>query len=156
MGSVPRRPIRWQHQRHQQWDLSERAKALDSHELQVPRLSCIRRGFQAWDTFQDNTDNSSIDKVQTSFERQEHFSQFQDTTDALPCHIHLPVCLWIMDPHSRAPKKNASQGNEVLLQDTTHLHYILHYNITKTMLPTRKSVTRSNRQLDHMKTYWPL
>ena len=26
-----------------------------------------------------------------------------------------------MDPHSRAPKKNASQGNEVLLQDTTHL-----------------------------------
>ena len=22
-----------------------------------------------------------------------HFSQFQDTTDALPCHIHLPVCL---------------------------------------------------------------
>ena len=21
------------------------------------------------------------------------FSQFQDTTDALPCHIHLPVCL---------------------------------------------------------------
>ena len=44
-----------------------------------------------------------------------------DTTDALPCHIHLPVCLWIMDPHSRAPKKNTSHGNEVLLQDPTHL-----------------------------------
>ena len=47
-------------------------------------------------------------------------------TDALLCHIHLPVCLWIMDPHSRASKKNTSQGNEVrwnkvLLQDTTHL-----------------------------------
>ena len=42
-------------------------------------------------------------------------------TDALPCHIHLPVCLWIMDPHSRAPKKNTSHGNEVLQQDTTHL-----------------------------------
>ena len=26
-----------------------------------------------------------------------------------------------MDPHSRATKKNASHGNEVLLQDTTHL-----------------------------------
>ena len=26
-----------------------------------------------------------------------------------------------MDPHSRVPKKNTSHGNEVLLQDTTHL-----------------------------------
>ena len=26
-----------------------------------------------------------------------------------------------MDPHSRAPKKNTSVGNEVLPQDTTHL-----------------------------------
>ena len=31
------------------------------------------------------------------------------------------ACLWIMDPHSRAPKKNTSHGNEVLPQDTTHL-----------------------------------
>ena len=23
----------------------------------------------------------------------EYFSRFQDTNDALPCHIHLPVCL---------------------------------------------------------------
>ena len=43
----------------------------------------------------------------------------QDTTDALPCHINLPVCLWIMDPHSRAPK-NTSRGNEVLPHDTMH------------------------------------
>ena len=42
-------------------------------------------------------------------------------TDVLPCHIHLPVCLWIMDPQSRAPKKNTSHGNEVLPQDTMHL-----------------------------------
>ena len=41
-------------------------------------------------------------------------------TDALPCHIHLPVCLWIMDPHRKA-QKNTSHGNEVLPQDTTHL-----------------------------------
>ena len=37
------------------------------------------------------------------------------------CHIHLPVCLSTMDPHSRAPKKNISHGNEVIPQDTTHL-----------------------------------
>ena len=54
-------------------------------------------------------------------EWKEYFSQFHDTTDALPCHIHLPVCLWIMDPHGRALKKNISRGNEVLTQDTTHL-----------------------------------
>ena len=41
-------------------------------------------------------------------EWQEYFSQFQDTTDAFTCHIHLPACLWIIDPHSRAPKKNTS------------------------------------------------
>ena len=51
----------------------------------------------------------------------EYFSQFQDTTDVLPCHIHLPVCLPIMDPHSRVLKKNASHGNEVPLQDNMHL-----------------------------------
>ena len=63
----------------------------------------------------------SIDKAETSLEWQEYFAQLQDTTDALPCHIHLPVCLWSMDPHSRAPKQNTSHGNEVVLQDTTHL-----------------------------------
>ena len=41
-------------------------------------------------------DYSSIDKVEARLERQEHFFQFQDTTDALPCNIHLPVCLCIM------------------------------------------------------------
>ena len=41
--------------------------------------------------------------------------------DALPCHIHLPISLWIKDPHSRAPKKNTSHENEVLPKDTTHL-----------------------------------
>ena len=34
---------------------------------------------------------------------------------------YLPVCLWIMDAHSWAPKKNTSHVNEVLPQDTTHL-----------------------------------
>ena len=34
-----------------------------------------------------------------------YFPQFQGTIDALPCHIHLPVCLWVTEPHSRAPKR---------------------------------------------------
>ena len=40
---------------------------------------------------QDSTDNSSIDKAETSLDGQD--SQLQDTTDVLPCHIHLSVCL---------------------------------------------------------------
>ena len=39
--------------------------------------------------------------------------------DALPGYIHLPVCLCIMDSHSRTPKMNTSHGNEVLPQNTT-------------------------------------
>ena len=62
-------------------------------------------GFQAWDTLQDSTDNNSIDKAETNLEWQEYFSQLQDTTGALPCHVHLPVCLWIMDPHNTAARR---------------------------------------------------
>ena len=72
-------------------------------------------------SLKESTNNSSIDKTETSLDWQECFAQLQDTTGALHCHIHLPVCSWIMDPHSRAPKKNKSHGNEVLPQDTTHL-----------------------------------
>ena len=72
-------------------------------------------------TLQASTDNSSTDKAATRLEWQEYFSHLQDMTDALPCHIHLPVCLWIMDPHSRDPKRNTGHGNEVLPQDTIHL-----------------------------------
>ena len=42
-------------------------------------------------------------------------------TDALPCCIHLSVCLWIMDPQSRASKKNVSHGNAVQPQYIMHL-----------------------------------
>ena len=46
-------------------------------------------------------------------------------TSNLTCYLRVAmidqrhVCLWIMDPHSRAPKKNTSHGNEVLQQVTT-------------------------------------
>ena len=73
------------------------------------------------ETLQDSTDNSSIDKAETSLNWQEYLCQLQDTADALPCHIRRPVCLWIMDHHSRASKKNTSHGNEELPQDTKHL-----------------------------------
>ena len=39
--------------------------------------------MQARDILQDSTDNSSIDKVETSLEWQKYFFQFQDTSDAL-------------------------------------------------------------------------
>ena len=78
-----------------------------------------------------------------------YFPQFQDTTYAFPCHIHLPVCLWIMDPHSRTPKEEY----ELWKWRATARYYASH---TKTMLPTRKSVPRSSRQSDHKKTSWPL
>ena len=99
----------------------QETEAWDSHKLQIPGLSYNWWGFQAWDTLQDSTDNSSTDKAETSWDWQEYFSQLQDTTHAFSCHIRLPVCLWIMDPHSRAPEKNTSHVNEVLPQDTTHL-----------------------------------
>ena len=89
-----------QHQWHQHKDQNEWTEAWDSHKLQIPGLSYNWSGFQAWDTLQDSTGNSSIDEAETRLDWQEYFSQLQDTTDALldalPCYIHLPVSLWIM------------------------------------------------------------
>ena len=94
------------------WSLKQSQASSTWVQLQLMRVP-------SWDTLHDSTNNSSTEKAETSLEWQEYFSQFQVTTDALLCHIHLPVCLWIMDPHSTAPKKNTSHGNEVLMQDTT-------------------------------------
>ena len=118
-----------------------------SDKLRLPGLSYNWWGFQACYTLQDRT--GSTDKAETSFGWQEYFSQFQYTTDALPCHIHLSVWLWTMDPHSRAPKKNTSHGNELLLQDTTHL-------IQRSCYQRGSPVPRSSEQSDHTKTSWPL
>ena len=56
----------------------------------------------------------STDKVETSLEWQEYFSQFRDRTDALLFYIH-------------PPQKNTSHGNQVLPQYTTHLMQRLCY-----------------------------
>ena len=61
------------------------------HKLQVPWLSYNWWGSQAWDALQDSTGNSSINEIETRLEWQEYFSQFQDTSDALPCLSHLLV-----------------------------------------------------------------
>ena len=105
-------------------------------KLQVPRFSYNWWRFQAWDTVKDSTDNSGIDKAETSLEWQEYFSQLQDTTDALPCHINLPTL-------------TAELQRRIQAMEVKCYCKIFH---TKAMLPMRKSVPRSSRQLDHMKT----
>ena len=58
------------------------------------------------------------------------FSQFQDTTDVLFCHIHLPVCLWIIDPRSRASLNftgvGVTEGISIL---TCNVVYFQHSNM---------------------------
>ena len=122
MSSLPSKMI-WTFRTCHMWIQDEIMyfRSLRKSQAQVSELSYNWWGFQAWDTLQDSTGTSSTEKVETSLQWQEYFSLLQDTTDALRCHIRLPVCLWIMDPHSRALKKNRSLGNEVLPQDTTHL-----------------------------------
>ena len=98
----------------------QRSKYMD-RSLRLSQASSNWWEHKACDTFQDNTDISSIDKLETSLKQQEHVSQFRDTTYALPCGIHLSACLWIMDPQSRAAKKNMSQEDNVLPKDIMHL-----------------------------------
>ena len=76
--------------------------------------------------------NPNPTKSETNLDWQEYFSQLQDTTDAFPCCIHLPVCLWIMDPHSKDPKKNTIKPWK---WGATARYYT---SQTKTMLPMSK------------------
>ena len=83
----------------------------------------------AWDTLQDSTGNSSIDKAETSLDWQEYFSQLQDTTDALPCHIHLPLCMLV----NQGPSQQSSKEEyKPWKWGATARYYTSH---TKTMLP---------------------
>ena len=54
-------------------------------------------------------------------EQEDTLRYLYEQTDALPCHAHFPVCLLVMNIHSRAAKKNTSHGNVVLPQDTIYL-----------------------------------
>ena len=101
MEELWRNNNRWRTQSFLQWKRGieflvqwkrECIEAWDSHKLQIPGLSYNWWGFKAWEALQDSTNESSIDKAETSLDWQEYFSQLQDTTDALPCHIHLYAC----------------------------------------------------------------
>ena len=59
-----------------------------------------------------------------------------------------PSPLWIMDPHSRAAKKNTSHGNEVLPQDTMHLTQRPCYQGSPCQHPTGNRTTQ--RPPDHL------
>ena len=135
-----------QHQRSTR-DQSKLTEALDNHKLQLTGLSCILQGSQAWDTPQDNTDDSSINKFETSLEWQEHFSQFQNMADALPCHIHLPVCLWIIDHTAELQRRIQAMEMRCYCKI---LGISYKDNVTK-----KESVPGSSWQSDHTKTYWP-
>ena len=126
---------------------SEWTEAWDGYKLQIPWLSYSWWRFQAWDTLQDSTGNSSIDKTENTSDWQEYFSQFQDTTDALPLS-HLSSCMLVNHgPSQQSSKKEYKPWK----WGATARYYTPH---TKTMLPTRKSMPRSSRQLDHMKISW--
>ena len=89
---------------------------------------------------------AALTKVETSFEWQEYFSQFQDMTDVLPCHTYFPVCFWSMDLHSRAAKKKQA------MEMRCYRRY--YASGTKIILPTSKSVGRSSRQSDYRDANW--
>ena len=79
--------------------------------FQVPGLSYNWWGFQARDTLQIEQTTVALTRLKPVW---------NDKSIALNSKIWLMRSL-VMDPHSRAPKKNTSHGNEVLPQDTTHL-----------------------------------
>ena len=131
---------------HQHRDQSEWTEALASYKLQVPGPSYYWWGFQAWNTFQDSTDNSSMNKAETSLQWREYFSWLQDTTDVLPCHIYLPVCLGILDPHSRAPKK--IQAMEMRCYPKI-LHILYKDHVTNEEMFQDSACNWTTRRLDH-------
>ena len=122
-------------------------KAWDSHKLQIPGLSYNWWEFKARNTLQDRSDNSSIDKAETSLDWQEHFSQPQDTTDALPSHIP-SSCMLV----NHGPSQQSSKEEYKPCKYGATARY--HTSHTKTMLPTRKPAPRSSRQFDQTKTSW--
>ena len=126
--SVPRRPSWWQTTpvaSTQIWVNGQKLETVTSFKYLGSVI--IDEGSKPEILSRIAQTTAALTRLRPFMEWHEYFSQLQDTADALPCHIHLPVCLWIMDPHSRAPYKNTSHGNEVLPQDTIHLIQRLRY-----------------------------
>ena len=91
----------------------------DQWELDIETSSCVYTTIYHHHRrilllhYDDDNDDSYLASIVSS--------AYLDTTDALPCHINLPVCFWIKDPRSRAAEKNTSHRKGVPPQDTTHL-----------------------------------
>ena len=102
----------------------------DTHQQ---TMTCINWKFQAWDTLQDSLDHSSIDKVETSLEQQEHFSQFQDDWRTPVSH---PSSCMLVNHGPSQQSCNFKEEYKPLKWDATARYYA---SYTNTTLSTRKS-----------------
>ena len=128
-------------------DQSKWTEAWDCHKLQVSGLSCNWWRFLVWDTLQDSTDNSSIDKIKTQFRMTGVFLSVP-RYDWCATLSHPSSCMLLNHgPSQQSSKEEYNPGK----WGATARYYTSH---TKTMLPMRKSVPRSSGQLDHTETSW--
>ena len=136
-----------QHQWYRHRYQSKWTEAWECHKLQVPGLSYNWWRFQAWDTLQDSTDKSCIDKAETSLVLSRVFLSAPRYDWCVPLS-HPSSCMLVNHGHSQQSSKEEYKPWK---WGATARYYTSH---TKTMLPMRKSVPRSSSQLDHMKTSW--
>ena len=145
-----RRPSWWQHQWHQHRDQSKWTEDWDSHKLQVSGLSYNWWGFQAQDTLQESTDNSSIDRVETNFGMIE-VSLSVPRHDWCAPSSHLSSCMHV----SHGPPQQSSEEEYKPWKWGATARYYASY--IKTMVPMRKSVPNpagnrtTRRRPDHCK-----
>ena len=113
--------------------------------LQVPGLIYNWLRFQAWDTLQDSTENSSIDKGENQFGMSGVFLS-APRYDRCPHLSHPSFCMRVNHgPSQQSPREEYKPWK----RGTTRRYYAFY---TKNMLPIRKSVPISSRQSDHTKT----
>ena len=122
-------------------DQSEGTEGWDSHKLQVPGLIYNWWGFQAWDTLQDTTGNSSIDKVEMT-------GVFLSVPRYDLCaHLsHPSSCMHVN--HGPSQQSSKEEYKPWKWGATARILHILYKD--------HVAEPRSSRQLDHTKTSWPL
>lgn len=91
------------------------------------------------------SDNGCAGKTHAHMEWQKHQSDIRDEITALTGHTNFPICLWNLDPYSRATEENTEHGDETLQK--THGH-LIH--------PTcHKWESLAKDQPSHWPTWWP-
>ena len=98
-------------------------------------------GSQAWDTLQDSTDNSSIDKAETSLDAR---SISLSSKIQLMHSLVTSISLYAFESWTLTGQLQ----RRIQAMEMRCYRKILPSH-AKTMLPMRKSVPRSSRQLDH-------